>query len=204
MSCTRAGRREIHATIERVYAIAADVPNSPDWQPSLTSVETVETDASGRATVVNTEADAKVKTTKQRLRFAYDEPTGMSWEQEKGDVKSLRGSWTFVELEAGRTEATYELRVDPGRVLGMLVRGPVEGKVKEHLTKGAAEGLKQAAEADLRRPPWRGGSTRTGSWSAGPTSHRTAGRTSTPSPAGCRTPPSPTASTRGWATRASG
>lgn len=138
----------IEASIERVYAIAADVPNSPDWQPSLISVETIETDASGRATLVNTEADAKVKTTKQRLRFAYDEPSGMSWEQEKGDVKSLRGSWTFIELSAAHTEATYELRVDPGRVLGLLLRGPIEGKVKEHLTKGAAEGLKRAAEAD--------------------------------------------------------
>lgn len=138
---------EIDAPIARVFEIAADVPSSPAWQPSLQSVETLETDAEGRATLVNTEADAKVRTTKQRLRFSYDEPDGMSWEQEKGDVKSLHGSWKFTELDPERTEATYDLRVDPGRVLGMLVRGPVEGKVKEHLTKGAAEGLKRAAEA---------------------------------------------------------
>jgi hypothetical protein len=31
-------------------------------------------------------------------------------------------------------------------MLGMLLRGPVEGKVKEMLTKSAAEGLKEAAE----------------------------------------------------------
>jgi hypothetical protein len=29
----------------------------------------------------------------------------------------------------------------------MLLRGPVEGKVKELLTKGAAEGLKREAES---------------------------------------------------------
>lgn len=138
---------EIDAPIELVFAVAADVPNSPDWQPSLQSVKTLETDADGRATLVDTEADAKVKTTKQRLRFAYQEPTGMTWEQEQGDVRSLWGSWSFTELGPGRTEATYELLVDPGRLLGMMLRGPVEGKVKEHLTKGAAEGLKQAAEA---------------------------------------------------------
>jgi uncharacterized membrane protein len=138
---------EIDAPIADVYAIAADVPNSPDWQPSLQRVTVVETDDRGRATLVDTEADAKVRTTKQRLRFSYDEPSGMSWEQEKGDVKSLRGSWTFTELAPDRTRAVYELRVDPGRVLGMLLRGPVEGRVKEHLTKGAAEGLKQAAES---------------------------------------------------------
>jgi uncharacterized membrane protein len=138
---------EIEAPRERVFAVAADVPNSPDWQPSLQSVTTLETDAEGRATLVDTEADAKVRTTKQRLRFSYDEPAGMSWEQEKGDVKSLHGSWTFTELAPDRTEAVYELRADPGRVLGMLLRGPVEGKVKEFLTKGAAEGLKRAVEA---------------------------------------------------------
>lgn len=138
---------EIEAPIERVWEIAADVPESTRWQPSLQKVEVRETDAEGRATLVDTEADAKVKTTKQRLRFAYDEPTGMTWEQERGDVNSLVGSWTFVELEPGRTKATYDLKVDPGRMLGMLLRGPVEGKVKEYLTKGAAQGLKQAAEA---------------------------------------------------------
>jgi len=138
---------EIEAPIADVYAIAADVPNSPDWQPSLERVTTVETDDEGRATLVDSEADAKVRTTKQRLRFSYDPPTGMSWVQEKGDVKSLVGSWTFTELGADRTRAVYELRVDPGRMLGMLLRGPVEGKVKEHLTRGAAEGLKRAAES---------------------------------------------------------
>jgi len=138
---------EIEAPRERVFAVAADVPNSPDWQPSLQTVTTLETDDEGRATLVDTEADAKVRTTKQRLRFSYDEPAGMSWEQEKGDVKSLHGSWTFTELAPDRTEAVYELRADPGRMLGMLLRGPVEGKVKEFLTKGAAEGLKQAVEA---------------------------------------------------------
>jgi len=138
---------EIEAPIAEVFAIAADVPNSPQWQPSLNKVEVRETDAEGRATLVDTEADAKVKTTKQTLRFDYDEPTGMSWVQEEGDIKSLVGSWTFVELAPDRTKATYELRADPGRMLGMALRGPVEGKVKEFLTKGAAEGLKRAAES---------------------------------------------------------
>lgn len=138
---------EIDAPIERVFAVAADVPNSPDWQPSLQRVKTLETDDQGRVTLADTEADAKVKTTKQRLRYSYEEPAGIRWEQEEGDVNSLVGSWTFTELGPERTKATYDLRVDPGRMLGMMLRGPVEGKVKEYLTKGAAEGLKRAVEA---------------------------------------------------------
>ena len=138
---------EIDAPPERVWEVAADVPASPVWQPALLTVETIETDADGRATLVDTSSDAKVKKTRQRLRFSYDEPAGMSWTQEKGDVNSLDGSWTFSELDGGRTRATFALAVDPGRMLGMLLRGPVEGRVKEFLTKGAAEGLKQHVES---------------------------------------------------------
>jgi uncharacterized membrane protein len=138
---------EIDAPMDRVWTVAADVPNSPGWQPSLETVKTIETDADGRATLVDTEADAVVRKTKQRLRFDYQEPDGMTWEQEKGDVKSLHGSWKFTDLGDDRTEAVYDLRIDPGRMLGMLVRGPVESKVKEFLTKGAAEGLKERVES---------------------------------------------------------
>jgi hypothetical protein len=51
-------------------------------------------------------------------------------------------------IDDGRTRAVYTLRTDPGRVLGLLLRGPVEGKVKEFLSKGAAEGLKEYVEAN--------------------------------------------------------
>jgi hypothetical protein len=87
-----------------------------------------------------------VKKVRAWLRFDYDPPSGLTWEQEKGDAKWLTGSWEVEELGDGRTRATYALRTDPGRVLGLLLRGPVEGKVKEILTKSAAEGLKRRAE----------------------------------------------------------
>ena len=69
---------EIEASIERVWAVAADVPASPAWQPALQTVEALETDEQGRATLVDTSSDAVVKTTNQQLRFEFDEPTGMS------------------------------------------------------------------------------------------------------------------------------
>ena len=139
---------EIDAPRERVWEVAADVPASPAWQPALETVEMLETDDEGRATLVDTSSDAVVRKTNQRLRFSYDDaPAAMSWTQERGDVKSLDGSWTFTELDSGRTEATFALEIDPGRMLGMLLRGPVEGRVKEFLTKGAAEGLKEHVES---------------------------------------------------------
>jgi uncharacterized membrane protein len=138
---------EIDAPIERCFDIAADIEGAPEWQGSLKDVEVLSKDAEGRPEVVETESDAKVKRVKTRLRFSYDKPSRIEWVQEKGDVKSLRGWWDLEDLGGGRTRATYGLEVDPGRMLGMLLRGPVEGQVKNFLLGGAAEGLKQEAES---------------------------------------------------------
>jgi uncharacterized membrane protein len=138
---------EIDAPVERCFEIAADIRNAPEWQGSLKDVEVLEKDSDGRAALVETESDAKVKTVRARLRFTYEEPTAVRWVQEKGDTKSLEGWWTLEDLGGGRTRASYGLSVDPGRMLGMLLRGPAEAKVRDFLLGGAADGLKQRAES---------------------------------------------------------
>ena len=137
---------EIDAPLQRCYDIAADLDHAPEWQESLKDVEVLERDGDGRAALVETESDAKVKTVRTRLRFRYDPPGRIDWEQERGDVKSLHGWWRFEDL-GGRTRATYGLDADPGRILGMLLRGPVEETVRDFLLGGAAEGLKARAES---------------------------------------------------------
>ena len=139
---------EIDAPIERCFEIAADIDNAPEWQGSLKDVEVLERHPDKRAALVETESDAKVKTVKSLLRFTYEEPTGVRWVQEKGDTKSLVGSWTFEDLGGGRTRATYALDVDPGRMLGLLLRGPAEGMVRDFLLGNAASGLKERAERE--------------------------------------------------------
>jgi len=138
---------EIAAPLERCYEIAADVENATEWQGSLKDVEVLERDDQRRPVLVETESDAKVKTVKSILRFSYDPPSGIRWVQEKGDTKSLTGWWTFEDLGDGRTRATYGLEADPGRMLGLLLRGPAEAKVRDFLLGGAAEGRKEKAEA---------------------------------------------------------
>ena len=127
---------EIDAPIEQVWEEIVDLESAPDWQEGFEDVEVLERDDQGRAIVAETESDAKVKTVKNRLRFTYDEPTLMEWTQEKGDLKSLVGAWELEDLGDGRTRATYRLEGDPGRVLGMAIRGPVEGKLREILVGG--------------------------------------------------------------------
>lgn len=138
---------EIDAPIERCYEIAADIEHAVEWQGSLRDVEVLERDSEKRAELVETESDAKVKRVKAILRFSYEPTERIDWVQEKGDTKSLEGYWVFEDLGGDRTQATYGLVVDPGRMLGMLLRGPAEGMVRDFLLGGAAEGLKERAEA---------------------------------------------------------
>jgi uncharacterized membrane protein len=137
---------EIEAPIGRCFEIAADIQGAPEWQGSLIDVEVLERDGDRRAELVETESDAKVKKVRARLRFSYDEPNRIDWVQEKGETKSLEGWWEFEDLGDDKTRATYALVVDPGRMLGMLLRGPAEAKVRDFLLGGAAEGLKRQAE----------------------------------------------------------
>ena len=138
---------EIDAPVQRVFEIAADIEHAPEWQRSLTDVEVLERDGKRRAKSVETESNASVRTIRSRLRFEYEPLSAITWDQERGDVKALRGWWHFEDLGGGRTRATYGLEVDPGRMLGLLLRGPAEGKVRDFLVGGAAEGLKERAEA---------------------------------------------------------
>lgn len=141
---------EIEAERERVYEVAADIEGATAWNPAMEKVDVIERDREGRVELADVEADAMVKKSKSMLRFSFDPPNGLSWTQEDGEVKSLDGRWELSDLGEGRTRASYVLDIDPGRMLGMLLRGPVEGKVKEFLTKGAAEGIKKHIEGSSR------------------------------------------------------
>jgi hypothetical protein len=137
---------EIDAGIDDVWAVVEDVLSAPEWQNGLISMDAIEHDAEGRPTLVEVENDIKVRRVKSHVRFTYEAPSRLSWSQEKGDLKSVDGSWELAELGDGRTEATYTLDGDPGRVLGMLVRGPVEDALRAMLVNGRPGELKARVE----------------------------------------------------------
>ena len=138
---------EIDAPVEEVWAVVEDVLTAPDWQGGLVAMSALERDADGRPTLVETENDIKVRHVKTRVRFHYEPPTRLSWTQEQGDLKSVEGSWTLEDLGAGRTRATYTLDSDPGRVLGMLIRGPVEAAIRAMLVNARPGELKGRVES---------------------------------------------------------
>lgn len=138
---------EIKAPIAEVFRVAADVENSPAWQPEIKLAEVIERDDDGRQTLVKTETDARVRRLTSNLRFTYDEPNGLAWSQQDGDLKSVEGGWEFEELGPELTKATYSMTVDLGRMLGMIVRGPVVDVVRGQLVDTMPDKLRTYIEA---------------------------------------------------------
>jgi uncharacterized protein YndB with AHSA1/START domain len=138
---------EIDAPLEEVWAVVEDVLSAPDWQGGLDAMTALEHDADGRPTLVETENDLKVRRVKARVRFRYEGPRRLAWTQEQGDMKSVEGSWELEDLGGGRTRATFNLDADPGRVLGLLIRGPVEAGTRAIFVNGRPAELKRRIEA---------------------------------------------------------
>jgi ribosome-associated toxin RatA of RatAB toxin-antitoxin module len=124
---------EIDAPIDEVWAVLEDVPSHSEWQGFLDESEALERDEQGRGTLLRFVGDIKVRKVVTINRFSYEPKTAVRWTQEKGDIKSLKGSWELRDLGDGRTHVTFTLDGDPGRVLGMLLRGPVEATVRNIL-----------------------------------------------------------------------
>ncbi len=143
---TGSSSAEIEAPIEQVWEVVQDVEDAPNWQGGLKGLRALERDGEGRAVLCEADNDAKVLSVKSTVRFAYDGPSRLSWRQEKGQLKSVDGSWELEELSAERTRATYALEVDPGRRLGMVVRGPVVDVLRDVLAGARAGELKRRVE----------------------------------------------------------
>ena len=137
---------EIDAPLEDVWAVVQDVITAPEWQGGLDKMTALERDADDRPTLVETENDIKVKRVKSRIRFRYEGPALLAWTQEKGDMKSVEGAWELEDLGNGRTRATYRLDADPGRMLGLVIRGPVEAATRAIFVSGRPGELKRRVE----------------------------------------------------------
>ncbi len=144
---TGSSTAEVDAPLDKVWALVQDVERAPQWQGGLKSIHALERDDDGHAILCQTESDAKVRTIKSTVRFTYSGPTTLSWRQEQGELKSVDGRWELEDLGGNRTRTTYSLEVDLGRVLSLVIRGPLVDLVRSMLVGARAGELKRAIES---------------------------------------------------------
>jgi ribosome-associated toxin RatA of RatAB toxin-antitoxin module len=144
---TGSSTAEVDAPLEQVWAFVQDVEQAPKWQGGLKGLHVLERDDEGHAILCQTESDGKVRTIRSTVRFTYNAPTTLAWRQEKGELKSVDGRWELEDLGENRTRASYSLEVDLGRMLSMLIRGPLVDLLRGMLVSARAGELKRAIES---------------------------------------------------------
>jgi ribosome-associated toxin RatA of RatAB toxin-antitoxin module len=141
------GKRTITIEVpaDVVIAAIADVERYPDWHPFFESVRATGHDDEGRVTQAKCRHNASVTTLNTELAFIYAEAR-VAAKRTGGDLRALDGIFE-VEEQDGFAVVTHDLRVDPGLKLGMLLRGPVEERVRTRVLDGALEGLAEFVAA---------------------------------------------------------
>ena len=137
---------EVDASPQACFDLVVGLDRYPEWQSQVRSAKVIERDGEGRPLVVETVSDARVRDIKYRLRYTHEPPGRMSWVYIDGDVKDLHGEYRFEALEGGRTKVTFELSVDPGRRLGLLLRGPLADRVRDYVMGTTLDELKAEVE----------------------------------------------------------
>jgi ribosome-associated toxin RatA of RatAB toxin-antitoxin module len=144
---TGSSTAEVEAPIGQVWALVEDVERAPQWQGGLKGMHGLERDDEGHAILCEAEADARVRTIKSTVRYTYNAPTTLAWRQEKGELKSVDGRWELEDLGGNRTRATYSVEVDLGRVLSLVIRGPLVDLLRGMFVSARAGELKRAIES---------------------------------------------------------
>lgn len=143
MSDTIEDSIDVAARASDVFAVATDFEAYPDWNEGVKKVEVRATDDEGRATRVWFEVDARVKVVRYTLAYDYSNaPRSFSWDLVEGDVKELRGSYDFDELD-GVTEVRYALTLDPG----FPMPGFLRRQAGRQIARAALQDLKRRVES---------------------------------------------------------
>ncbi|MBT8212237.1 MAG: SRPBCC family protein [Acidimicrobiia bacterium] len=133
----------VDASPEDVEAVAVDLMAYPEWASAVKTVEVHEEDDEGRPARATFVTEAMIKEITYTLVYDHDRESGFSWEAEEGpDIRSMDGSYEFIELEDGTTEVVYALKVDPS----FTVPGFLRRQAEKTIVSTALRGLKKRVE----------------------------------------------------------
>lgn len=133
----------IAAPSSTVMAVIADFESYPAWATGMQEVTVLHQDADGRARDVRFRLAAPPIRDEFTLRYSWQGDDAVSWHLvgEASMLTAMDGSYRLDELD-GRTQVTYQLRVDVAvPLLGMLKR-----KAEKVIVDTALKGLKKRVE----------------------------------------------------------
>jgi uncharacterized membrane protein len=116
-----------------------DVIPAPEWQAAVLECEVLERDSDGRGSLVRMKVDAKVRKVDYVVRYSYDLPNSLSWQQVSGDLKENTGTYTFSPREDGSTDVTVDIVAE----VGFFVPGPMKKLIREQSLKNSLRELKK-------------------------------------------------------------
>ncbi len=143
----KADRTEtIAATPEQVWALIADVEGYGDWHPFFGDGDVHDRDDAGRVTRAAFSHHTSVVTLHTDLRFVYEDGVSVRATGTGKDLKSMAGGFE-LRPDGDGVALRHTITVDPGMKIGLLLRGPVEGRVRDGVLNGAFRGVRAKLES---------------------------------------------------------
>jgi uncharacterized membrane protein len=136
-------KQVIEAPADKIIEALTDFETFPEWQAAVLECEVLERDDDGRGSLVRMKVDAKVRKVEYVVRYAYDLPNSLAWEQVSGDLKENIGKYTFAPRDDGSTEVTVDIVAE----VGFFVPGPMKKLIREQSLKNSLRELKKRVSA---------------------------------------------------------
>jgi len=132
----------INAEPAAVMKVIADFPSYPQWITFIQAVEVLDSDETGRATVVRFVLDAGVVVDDYALAYTWADDE-VSWHLVRAtSIKAMDGSYRLTPAVGG-TEVDYALSID----IDMPLLGVFKRKAEQVLIDTALRALKVRVEA---------------------------------------------------------
>ncbi len=135
---------EIQGTPDKCYKKICNFESYPEWQSAVQSTKVVKKDKDGRPKTVEFKISVIGKEIRYVLSYKYDDKNhSLSWTYVEGDVRDVKGSYSFEKIDKDTTLATFSAAVDPG----FWVPGPIINTLNNVAMKKSMEELKDAVES---------------------------------------------------------
>jgi uncharacterized membrane protein len=129
----------VNAPVDKIVEALTSFETFPEWQGAVMECEVLERDDEGRGSLVRMKVDAKVRKVEYVVRYSYDLPNSLSWQQVSGDLKENTGTYTFTPREDGSTDVTVDIVAE----VGFFVPGPMKKLIREQSLKNSIRELKK-------------------------------------------------------------